>query len=141
MNDRPGIAAALAEAAALLADLPSNLPAPYVTAGSWGYADVHWQLMHDAEVSGQKLLAAAVIRALGGKWDKDPGETFSFRQARGGLRLTVSVDRPAVCQPVVTGTETVTIPAVEAQPERTEVREIVEWRCEPLLADADAVTA
>ena len=139
MNDRPGLSAALNEAATLLADLPGDLPAPFVTAGSWGYAEVEWQLMIDTnDPAEQKRLAAEVIRTIGGKWDKDPGETFRFRRTLGGLRLHVSVEREAVCERVVTGTETFTIPAVKAQPERTEEREIVEWRCEPLLAGVTA---
>lgn len=139
MNDRPGLSAALSEAAALLASLPSALPDPYVTAGSWGYADVNWQLMLDTNDTGeQKRMASEVIRSIGGKWDKVPGDTFQFTRALGGLRLKVSVEREAVCERVVTGTEAVTIPAVEAQPERTEVRETVEWRCEPLLAEVTA---
>lgn len=56
------------------------------------------------------------------------------------VKVYVYADREQVCERVVTGTETVTVqvpdptvvvPLVDV----TEVREIVEWRCTPLLAE------
>lgn len=124
--------------AAVLDEHP-DLPAPYVTSGgSW--ADATWQLMIAAgnEVE-QKALARRIVKTIGGKWDKqDLGDTMLYQQSREGFSLRISADRSAVCERVVTGIETVTIPAIEAQPERVEIREVVEWRCEPLLAEVVA---
>lgn len=131
------ITAALREAADLLEQHP-ELPAPYINGSDWGLS-LDWQMMvkHGNNLSAQKATAAQVVQAIGGDWQKvELGDTFHFRQTHGLLRLDVYVDRPAVCERVVTGTETVTIPAVEAQPERVEEREVVEWRCQPLLAEA-----
>lgn len=91
----------------------------------------------------QKQTAAAVVRAVGGHWEKGRahlGDLFDFtKDYGGGVTARVVVDRPEVCERVVVRTEEVKVPATEAkvidaQPERTEVREVVEWRCEPLLA-------
>jgi hypothetical protein len=119
-----------------------ELPAPYITTSSYDDrhgADLNWYLMHDSSDLGeQKAAAQKIIRAIGGHWDKVPDtySDFTFIQERDGLRLFMQVTREAVCERVVTGTETVTIPAKAAVPERTETREVVEWRCEPLLAEA-----
>ncbi|WKN47114.1 hypothetical protein [Nocardioides sp. Arc9.136] len=93
----------------------------------------------------QKETAAQVVRSLGGHWDKGRrhggGDLFDFtKEYGGGVRAEVVVDRDEVCERVVVRTETVTIPAtdlqvIEPQPERTETREVVEWRCAPLLTD------
>ena len=86
-------------------------------------------------------MVAAIRRAVGGKWDKREAQGVSWPEMvfeREGYSITVK--REAVCTRRVVGTETVTLPAVEAQPERTVEREIVEWDCEPVLA-VDAVTA
>lgn len=133
---------ALRTIADLLAQHP-DLPGPYITCGAYNngtghyWADVSWQLLNDPlDEAGQKVAAQEIVRSLGGQWSKvDHGDRMVFRQERDALQLDIVVVREAVCDRVVTGTETVTIPAVEAQPERTEVREIVEWRCQPLLAD------
>lgn len=123
---------ALHEAADLVAAHP-ELPEPYITSNSRG-ADVFWFLDLKHDQAAQRALVVAIRKALGGKWDKDPHEKFNFKQKRGPLSLLIQVEREAVCERVVTGTETVTVPAVEAQPERTEEREVVEWVCdEPIL--------
>lgn len=138
---------ALRALAALLETHP-DLPEPFVST-SWPGLDVHWMLWvdHNDEdgLALQKSQAAQIVKTIGGRWDKAPvsydPDRFEFTQTRDRLELRVSVSRPAVCERVVVGTETVTIPAtaaVEAQPERVEEREIVEWRCEPLLADTDS---
>jgi hypothetical protein len=77
-------------------------------------------------------------RALGGVWDKrDIGDVITLRQKVASLpgspTVILFIGKDACVRRVV-GTETVTIPAVEAQPERVEEREIVEWDCEPVLA-------
>lgn len=132
----------LAESLRLAADLVEqypNLPAPYVTSGSNGRAHVSWYLQNEGTLAEQKADAARLVRVLGGKWNKMGGASdFYFKQVRGALYLTVAVQREAVCERVVTGTKAVVLPAQEAQPERTVELEIAEWRCEPLLAGADA---
>lgn len=95
----------------------------------------------------QKETAAAVVRSYGGRWDKGIRQRNVYldfvKDYGGGVRAEIVVDRPEVCERVVVDTVTVTIPAseaqvIEAQPERTETREIVEWRCTSLLADDTA---
>ena len=118
-----------------------ELPVPYITTSSNGSADLSWYLMHDSrDLVEQKATAQQIIRSIGGKWDKVPDlySDFTFIQHRDGLRLFLQVQREAVCERVVTGTETVTIPAKAAEPERVEEREVVEWICEPLLAEVSA---
>jgi hypothetical protein len=137
------ITAALRQAANLLEQHP-QLPQPYITTLSNGRAKVSWYLPITHGVASQKAIAATILRTLGGHWDKRTVagvDDFYFDSKLGLLDLTVNVDRPAVCERVVVGTETVTIPAVEAQPARTETREIVRWDCRPLLADDQAETA
>lgn len=99
---------------------------------------VQWLIFGD-DVD-QKAIAAEVVREIGGKWDKGKyqgGDLFDFtRDYGGGVIASVVVDRPQVCTRRVVGTETVTLPAIDAKPERTEDREIVEWDCSPLLAEA-----
>jgi len=101
-----------------------------------------WLIFGDTD---QKATAAEIVRSLGGRWEKGRrhggGELFDFeKDYRGGIRAGVVVDRDEVCHRVVVSTETVTVPAseeqvIDAQPERTEEREIVEWRCGPLLGE------
>jgi hypothetical protein len=140
MNDTPStITAALREAADLLDQRP-QLPQPYITNSYSGRVNLAWYLHIDtSNHPKQKALAALIVKTLGGKWDKGEREKdFDFYQSRDLLDLHIQVDRPAVCERVVVGTETRTVPAVEAQPERTETVEKVEWRCQPLLADDHA---
>jgi hypothetical protein len=131
----------------LLAAHPDLPLLPYVTL--YGHrperADLTWSLHINGnaiDAADQKAKAALILRTLGGKWNKDFewGDTdrADFAQARDGLHLRVVVQRSAVCERVVVGEETVTLPAVEAQPERTATREVVEWRCEPVLAEVSA---
>src|SRR5690606_12235427 len=96
-------------------DLPAPMVSIYRQTPELG--DMDWFL--DGDGAEQKATAARIIRAIGGKWDKAPfGDTMRFNQERDGLRLCVSAERTAVCERVVIGVETVTLPAVEAQPER-----------------------
>ena len=96
--------------------------------------------------------AAGVVRRIGGKWEKGKrhnGEFYDFtRSYGGGVYASVVVDRPAVCERVVTAVREVTreVPdpeALAALPTTTvtETVEDVEWRCLPLLADDEAVSA
>lgn len=129
----------LRAAADLVAQYP-DLPPPMVTAYPHrpDVADIDW-FLQDEDAADQKSTAVEIIRRLGGRWEKISSlVSMRFLQERDGFNLNVSVERSAVCERVVVGTEPVTIPAVEAQPERVEQREIVEWRCEPVLAEASA---
>lgn len=96
----------------------------------------------------QAAIAAELRRALGGgRWDKheSTGGAYLYLQGMcGGLPIQLWMDRNAVCERVVVGTEEVTevIPAVteeDLRPEQTITRTVehVEWRCSPLLAVED----
>lgn len=127
-------------AAADLIEAHPGLPVPVVFAYSSGQVDVTWQLMNGATKDTQRDAAQQILRAVGGKWQKKPwDDRFDFEQDRDGLNLQIYTHRDQVCERRVVGTEAVTIPASEAipaQPERTEEREIVEWDCSPVLAEA-----
>jgi hypothetical protein len=119
-----------------------DLPLPYAVA--YGTTDpsidVHWYLHLDhVDLPEEKAIAARIVLALGGKWDKfENGEDFRFKQDRGGLKLDVVVHRAAVCERVVTGSHEVTMPATAARPaapERVETVEDVTWICSSLLAE------
>jgi hypothetical protein len=86
-------------------------------------------------VAKEKL--AAIVKALPGTVEKDysADNVVRVNATFGDLHVSAYAGRSEVCERVVTGTETVTVPAVEAKPEHTEVREVVEWRCHPILAD------
>lgn len=133
------MAANLHAAADIIAQHP-NLTAPYITTSTGtGRVDLDWYLHHEED---GRTLAAEIVRSINGRWERGEadfsGPLATWTQERDGLTLMVSVSREQVCERIVTGTETVTIPAVEAVPERTEERDIVEWRCAPLLTDAPA---
>lgn len=132
------ITQALRQAADLLEQHP-NLPRPYITGHRSGRVELNWFLNGRDELDRQKESASEIVRTIGGTWSKntDTGLGFSFTQTRGLLEFFVSVDRSAVCERVVVGTEERTIPAVEAQPERTEIVEKVEWRCQSLLSPGE----
>lgn len=123
-----------------LFDAHPDLPPGYVSAHTSGSTSVTWGVSYGIDADDQKAAAAAIIKTIGGKWDKDfdwgENDRADFMQVRDGIELRIVVERSAVCDRIVTGTETVTLPAVEAKPERVEEREVVEWRCEPLLAGA-----
>lgn len=93
--------------------------------------------IHDDER--QAEIAARLRRELGGgMWKKgESGTHLTLDGMCAGLPIDLWLDRDAVCERVVLGEAKVKIPA---QPARVEVREIVEWRCSPLL-DAAAETA
>lgn len=134
---------------AFLAAHPS-VPPPYITIYDHipEVAELKWYLHINGKggPEQQKRTAQQIIRSIGGTWDKSAAtrdDSMDFTQERDGLSLQVTVVREAVCERVVVGTETVTVPAQpasEALPERTVEREVVEWRCASLLAD-EAVTA
>jgi hypothetical protein len=88
---------------------------------------------------------ATTARLLPSSWKKnDPNASdFDAQYYRltgmwEGIALTIIEERAAVCTRVQVGTETVTVPAVEAAPEMTVEQPIFEYKCEPLLAKAVA---
>jgi hypothetical protein len=102
--------------------------------------DVAWYYFgRGVEYDTQKVAAVDLARRLPGVQKKAvTGDLFRLRGSIAGLKTQIIVDRPAVCERVVTGTETVTrqvpdpsvvVPTVEV----TEVVEHVEWVCGPLL--------
>lgn len=146
--------AVMAENLTALAELLGQhpeLPAPYVTSSYSGRVEANFYLHIDtADRAQQREMAAGIVRSLGGEWSKQPAEhddtSFDFHQTTDWGRIHIRVHREAVCERVVVGTETVTIPAteaavIEAEPGRTEVREVVEWRCSSLLAPAERAVA
>lgn len=77
-----------------------------------------------------------IRRAVGGTFDKEATSySFTLRQERddaiNSIRITSS--RENVCTPKVVGKEEKVIPAVEAQPERIETVDVVEWECPSIL--------
>lgn len=101
---------------------------------------VQWLIINEG---GQKDRAAAIIRTIGGKWDKNgvSDKYFRFESVFAGSDLRIVVDRPAVCERVVVGTREVTktVPAPDApMVEVTETEDIIEWRCEPVLSGVTA---
>lgn len=129
-----------------LVDAHPDLPQPYTTAYSTGDVQACWFLhLHGLkeDLSGQKAAAAQIVKVLGGQWDKAErsDDVFILTQSRDGIRLSVQVNRAAVCERVVTGSREVTVPATPAipkqaaRPERTETVEDVTWVCSSLLAE------
>lgn len=93
----------------------------------------------------QKELARRVVRLIGGAADKAAMDRhFQFSGTWRDVEWSVSVDRPAVCERVVTGVEKVTSMVPDPSAPLVEVEsevEQVEWRCEPLLAESEAVAS
>lgn len=128
------VVAGFRRAADLIEAHPGFVPPSVLNDG-----DLRWWLYSYECPEGVPAMVAAIRRAVGGKWNKaetpgigEPEMTFS----REGYAITVK--REAVCVRRVVGTETVTLPAVEAAPERTVDREVVEWDCEPILTAVPA---
>lgn len=93
-----------------------------------------WHTDPDTDEKGV-LRRAAKAMGKGKKSYSDTQITLESELPHGGVYQIVA-SREKTCERVQVGTETVTIPAVEAreaQPERTEERPKFEWRCEPLL--------
>lgn len=82
---------------------------------------------------------AALVRELGGNRQKDHGDQFLMvvREFGAGVRIRIAGEREQVCEAVVVGTETVEVPDPDA-PKVTVERDVVEWRCAPVLGEAVA---
>lgn len=92
----------------------------------------------DLGVYGVDVVTLAYIARSGGKFDKHYwGDSFelsrTFADDGGRVMASFNSTRDEVCTKRVTGTKTVTVPAVEAVPEHDIEQEIVEWDCLPLL--------
>lgn len=138
MTDTAKVVAAFRTAADLL-EQHSDIATPVVASDG----RIFWNLWPFECPDGVPAMVAAIRRAVGGKWDKREQEGIYGGESemvfeREGYRIVVK--RESVCTRRVVGTETVTLPAVEAQPERTVERDVVEWDCAPVLG-AEAVSA
>jgi hypothetical protein len=85
---------------------------------------------------------ATRVRDLGGSWEKGTDESYFELTRSFGPRVSYQVfaTRANVCERVVVGTEEVEVkeyPAVEPIT-KTVTREVVEWRCPPILASSTA---
>lgn len=92
-----------------------------------------------------KKATAAVIRAIGGKWEKNDPKAGSFnaefaiwKQYLGnGNHIQIMIEREEVCERVEVGRH---IEDVEVTlTSKTEEREVIdyEWTCHPVLNDAE----
>lgn len=78
-------------------------------------------------------LIAEMRRILGGTWEKSGNEReFMLRRIVGGVTVKLVAGRERVCRRVVTGTAR---KVIEARPARVVVEDVVEWKCDPILAD------
>lgn len=82
---------------------------------------------------------AMFSRMIGGHRQKEGSDEYLRvrRNLGGGVDIRVIGEREQVCTRRVVGTETVEVPAVEAQEARTETREIIEWDCAPVLGGGE----
>lgn len=117
----------------LLADVLEASDIPLPSHGTSEYMALGWYVTSSDD---EKAEAAAIVRALGGHWGKDPvgDELFSFKGKIAGLYVDVTAHREAVCTRRVVGTETVTEKVATAFEVQTVERDIVEWDCGSLLS-------
>lgn len=126
---------------AVLAHLEANptIPLPYLFTSVPGRYD---RALIVYAQNAQQMATATRGLARGGRVTKrvrDDGERMYVTREFGAIQLAVTVDRSQVCERVVVGTETVTeeVPDPNApKVKRPVTREIVEWKCEPILAEA-----
>ena len=134
MSARAEYIAGLRELADLL-ERHDDLPLPYH--GS-GISELLW-VETTRDTDEQKAVAAKFARLIPSTIAKEPrGDALDVKGRIRGLRVCLIVDRDAVCERIVKGTKTVTIPAKPAEPERTVVVDEVEWRCAPILSEQGA---
>lgn len=84
---------------------------------------------------GTKEEVASIARSSQGKIEKvyDDGNLKLQKDFGGIVRFTAYADRKTVCTAKVVGTEEVEVPDYSNVPKKTEVRDVVEWECDPLL--------
>jgi hypothetical protein len=141
MTGRSEFTAGLRQVAGFLDDHP-EVPLPYLGGGT----DSKLPTLMIFPLEDQRAVMGAVARAMGHatkapKTYSDGTELFQVWRDFAGITLCAQADRNAVCTRVVTGTEEreveeVVTPAVK----RKVVKQVdvVEWKCQPLLADAAA---
>lgn len=84
---------------------------------------------------------ATVRRVVGGKWTKTATDSwFWLRKTFGPHEYDLAANRNVVCERVIVGTERVEAPDPDA-PKVLVEKEIIEWRCSPLLDDSTAVAS
>lgn len=142
MTERADYIAGLRALADLLESTP-ELPLPTEPSA------FEWQIGYKYPTNEAKRAGLAEIaRLIPGRFDKnDPAESdynakyFELTGRLAGILVRIWAERDAVCRRVVTGTRQVTemVPAPDAPLVAvTKTVEDVEWRCEPLLAEAVA---
>lgn len=144
-EDRSSFIAGLCAIARFLDEHP-EVPLPYLGPGAEG-SDLPCLPIY-LVAGDQKAQIATITRAMGNavKAPKSYGngdERFQVWREFEGIVLMAQASRDQVCTRVVTGTEDreveeIVTPAVK----RTVVKpvEVIEWRCEPLLATAAEMT-
>lgn len=138
-----------------LADTGVWFPEPTITLGESGMIKFifseydlpdAWMLSSEARQKPTVDRFKAAARAIGGRWMKndpkastydDSWYVFTNDQKQAGLKIVLVMERDMVCERVQTGTEKVTIPAIQAQPERVEERPVYERECKPLFRDTE----
>lgn len=127
-------------------DAHDDLPLPTLSVDWYLFVYADSPREKDEEVlARQRTEAARLVRILGSADKYVTGNLFRYRHWFGGpdgLESEVIVDRPAVCERVVTGTREVTRLVPRGEDPRpvdvfTEEVEDVEWRCTSLLGGAD----
>ena len=89
-----------------------------------------------AGVTESREAAADVLRTCAPCRKDIAGDLFTIRKEIGPMTLKFLFWRNSVCERVVVATEEVPERVIPAEPERVEpayTKEIVEWRCEPVL--------
>ena len=102
---------------------------PTIPASSWGY--------HSLDVSVFGVDKATLVETATlphTRWNKNYGATY-FELSRtfdGGVKFSLNASRKEVCTAEVVGTETVEV-LDPAAPKITVERDVIEWKCHPLL--------
>lgn len=104
--------------------------------------EAFWHFHGDSAVTD----AAKVLKTLGGKWAKnDPnnGEwdaaNMVMKSEAMGVRLTIVLDRGAICEKKVVGTKEVQKKVVLSEETRTVKEDVFEYECKSLLSAAQQV--
>lgn len=85
----------------------------------------------------EQMAKAAKVLAKVGMVKKDFNSSYATITTNFGNHASIEFTsmREAVCTRKVVGTEEVPLKAFVTVPGKTETREIVEWECDPILAD------
>lgn len=92
----------------------------------------------DVDGAEEKANMRAIIRALGGTFDKEFSGSNLYLRRKGFLgffNVVIYANREGVCERKVVGTKTVEHARVAAVPAFTETVEEVEWECGTLLGE------